>query len=62
LNFSLIELLRGEKNTGSKPDEDLDVFMKAWALDGTTIMSLLQPCAHRVFNEMLEPWAVARLQ
>ncbi|TVU21529.1 hypothetical protein EJB05_31170 [Eragrostis curvula] len=30
----LVELLRREKNAGIKPDEDLDVFMKALALDG----------------------------
>ncbi|ONM29553.1 glossy13 [Zea mays] len=30
----LVELLRREKNAGIKPDEDLDVFMKALALEG----------------------------
>ncbi|KAG8045866.1 hypothetical protein GUJ93_ZPchr0008g13536 [Zizania palustris] len=30
----LVELLRREKNEGIKPDEDLDVFMKALALEG----------------------------
>lgn len=30
----LMELLRREKNEGIKPDEDLDIFMKALALEG----------------------------
>ncbi|XP_008804056.1 ABC transporter G family member 31 [Phoenix dactylifera] len=30
----LMELLRREKNAGIKPDEDLDIFMKALALEG----------------------------
>jgi hypothetical protein len=55
LDFMLVELLRKEKIASIKPEEDLDVFMKALALGVTTIMSLLQPSAHRVFNEMLEP-------
>jgi hypothetical protein len=60
LDFMLVELLRREKNVGIKSDEDLDV--KALAFDGSTIMSLLQPSTHHVFNEMLESWVVARLQ
>lgn len=30
----LLELARREKNAGIKPDEDLDIFMKALALGG----------------------------
>ncbi|KAL3629592.1 ABC transporter G member 32 [Castilleja foliolosa] len=58
----LLELSRREKNTGTKPDEDFDIFMKALSLDGKEkgllveyIMKRLDLCADTlVGDEMIK--------